>query len=132
MAFPEWFVGPPLVGAASQAYIVYEATTAAEAAKYVSDGYKGPYATQAQAQAQAATRQAAAQSTEGPTIPSLGSPLTGINAIGAFFNDLGKANTWIRVAKVIVGGLLLIIGIVHITGAGGAVADVARKVPVPI
>jgi uncharacterized membrane protein len=132
VAFPEWFVGPPLVGAASQAYIVYEATTAAQAAKYVSDGYKGPYATQAAAQAQATTRQTAAQSTEGPTIPSLGSPLTGINAIGAFFSDLGNSNTWIRVAKVVIGGLLLIIGIVHITGAGGAIADTARKVPLPV
>jgi hypothetical protein len=130
VAFPEWFVGPPLVGASSQAYIVYEATTAAQAAKYVSDGYQGPYATQAAAQAQATTRQAAAQSTE--VNPKLPNPLTGINAIGAFFNDLGNANTWIRVAKVVIGGLLLIIGIVHITGVSGAAADVARKVPLPV
>lgn len=38
----------------------------------------------------------------------------------------------IRGTKIIVGGLLLIIGLVHITGAGGAVASAARKVPVPI
>lgn len=59
-------------------------------------------------------------------------PLTGVDAIGGFFNKLGEANTWIRVAKVAVGGLLLIVGIVHITGAGGPVASAARKVPLPI
>ena len=59
-------------------------------------------------------------------------PLSGIDAIGAFFSTLGQANTWIRVAKVVVGGVLLIVGIVHITGADNAVAAIARKVPVPI
>jgi hypothetical protein len=59
-------------------------------------------------------------------------PLSGLNAIGAFFNNLGNANTWIRVAKVVVGGLLLVVGLVHITGAGGAAADAARKIPLPV
>jgi hypothetical protein len=59
-------------------------------------------------------------------------PLSGVDAIGAFFNKLGDPHLWIRVAKVVTGGLLLVIGLVHITGAGGAVASVARKVPVPI
>jgi hypothetical protein len=56
----------------------------------------------------------------------------GLTQIGQFFSNLTQANTWIRVGKVIVGGLLLIIGLVHITGSGGAVADTARKVPLPI
>ena len=130
MAFPEWFVGPPVVGASTDAYQVVEATTAAEAATFTKDGYQGPYPTLAAAQAQATTRQAAANSTV--FNPKLPNPLTGVNAIGAFFNDLGNSNTWIRVAKVVIGGLLLVIGIVHITGISGAAADVARKVPLPV
>jgi len=75
--------------------------------------------------------QAAATGAE-KAVSTLTAPLTGIDAIGAFFNDLGSANTWIRVAKVVVGGVLLIVGLVHITGADNAVADAARKVPLPI
>lgn len=59
-------------------------------------------------------------------------PLSGLAAIGAFFNALGDPNTWIRVTKVVVGGVLLIVGLVHITGADNAVASVARKVPLPV
>jgi hypothetical protein len=127
MAFPEWFVGPPVVGGANQ-YQVAEASTAAEAAKLSGEGYKGPYATQALAQQAAAKATATATSTE----VSLPNPLTGVDAIGAFFNKLGDASTWIRVGKVVIGALLLVVGLVHITGVEGAAANIARKVPVPI
>lgn len=53
-------------------------------------------------------------------------------ALGGFVGALGQANTWIRVVKVIAGGTLLIVGLVHITGADGTVASAARKVPLPI
>jgi hypothetical protein len=131
VAFPEWFVGPPLVGAVSQAYIVYEASTAAQAAKYVADGYKGPYATQADAEAQAQARQTAAQSTE-VNLPSAGSLLGTLAGFLGVKGPISGTNLVIRGLKIIIGGVLLIVGLVHITGAGGAVADVARKVPVPI
>ncbi len=75
---------------------------------------------------------AAATGAENATNTLTTGPLSGLDAIGAFFNNLTNPNTWIRVAKVVVGGVLLIVGLVHITGAGGAVANVARKVPVPI
>jgi hypothetical protein len=59
---------------------------------------------------------------------------TGVNtaSVSSFLTSLSSANTWIRVAKVIIGGVLLIVGIVHITGADNAVASAARKVPLPI
>lgn len=130
MAFPEWFVGPSAKG--SSTYAVYEATTAAQASAYTADGYKGPVPTAAEAKALASEitqAQAAVASVQS------GPNLSGLAAIGAFFNTLnhvsGKA-LLIRGTKIVVGGLLLIIGLVHITGAGGAVADAARKVPVPI
>lgn len=58
--------------------------------------------------------------------------IPGLSQVGDFFSALTQANTWIRVAKVVFGGVLLVIGIAHITGAGNAVASAARKVPVPI
>lgn len=62
----------------------------------------------------------------------LPNPLTGLDAIGSFFGTLTSANTWIRVAKVLVGGIVLVIGLAHITGASNAVAQAARKVPLPV
>ena len=56
----------------------------------------------------------------------------GLEAIGAFFASLGQANTWIRIVKVLAGGVLLITGIAHITGAQNAVTNIARKVPLPV
>lgn len=99
--------------------------------------WQGPFATQAEAHTAANPQQQsanpvndavnAAQNSSGLSIPA---------SIGNFFAALGEANTWIRVAKVIVGGVLLIVGLVHITGADsgtkvvGQVASIARKVPV--
>jgi hypothetical protein len=61
-----------------------------------------------------------------------GSTLAGLAQIGAFFAALTDRNTWIRVAKVIIGGTLLIISLAHITGADNAVSRAARTVPLPI
>ncbi len=94
----------------------------------------GPYATKAEAQAWQTSANTAGNSPGSVVggVTNAAVNATGINAIGGFFSALGEANTWIRVAKVVVGGALLIIGLVHITGADNAVASIARKVPVPI
>lgn len=103
----------------------------------------GPYATKAQAEAAAGTPgHSAAPVTPGTAVttagsdngvtPSLPNPLSGLAAIGAFFSSLGLASTWVRVAKVVIGGTLVIVGLVHMTGATGTVATAARKVPLPI
>jgi hypothetical protein len=57
---------------------------------------------------------------------------TGVNAIGDFFKLLADKNLWIRAAKILVGGVLVIVGLAHMTGADNAVASAARKVPLPI
>lgn len=59
-------------------------------------------------------------------------PLNFLQPVGQFFRDLASPNTWIRITKVVVGGLLLVIGLVHITGISGTAADTIRKVPVPV
>jgi hypothetical protein len=68
--------------------------------------------------------------TPGGAAGAVGSTVPGLSDIGAFFSTLAQAATWTRVAKVVVGGALLIIGISHLTGADNAVANAARKVPV--
>jgi hypothetical protein len=112
------------------------------------------YATQAEAEANPQTMndvQAAlggAQALAGYSGSSTNIPTPGGVAIGAgatastaanaipglsqFFNALTQINTWIRVAKVIIGGTLLIISLAHMTGAENAVASAARKTSLPI
>jgi hypothetical protein len=56
----------------------------------------------------------------------------GLSAAEQALAALQNANTWIRVAKVIIGGALLLIGLAHMTGADNAVATAARTVPLPV
>jgi len=128
-------------GSGTQASVVVQAASAsqAQAAEQAKLGVQatvtevdGPYGSASGAQHGQSAKQAQInQATQAGNIP-IPNPLSGLDAIGAFFSALSEANTWIRVSKVVIGGLLLIIGLVHITGAGGAAASVARKVPLPI
>lgn len=45
---------------------------------------------------------------------------------------LTSKNLWIRAAKVVIGGTLVIVGLAHMSGASNAVARTARKVPLPV
>ena len=103
----------------------------------------GPYATQALAQAAANGKgtngvpgtgksTGSSTSTVNSANGSLPNPLSGLAAVGDFLVRLGDPNTWIRVAKIIIGGTLLIVGLAHMSGADNALASVARKVPVPV
>lgn len=46
--------------------------------------------------------------------------LTGINAIGDFFNRLTQSATWVRVGEVVAGGLLLYLGLKAVVAPSGA------------
>lgn len=52
------------------------------------------------------------------------------SSLATLLGNLTAAATWVRVAKVVIGGALVIIGLSHMTGASNAVARTARKVPV--
>jgi hypothetical protein len=57
--------------------------------------------------------------------------LTGLPAIGDFFNRLTQANTWIRVGEVVAGLLLLYVGVTALfrnTAAGDAAKSVKNTV----
>jgi len=51
----------------------------------------------------------------------------GIADIGGFFRDLGSANTWIRLGKVILGAVLITVGVVKLTGADKTIGGIAAK-----
>jgi hypothetical protein len=109
----------------------------------------GPYVTQAQANAaipaiqkahpapgeasqvvDAATGQPQSANSVSNPLDFLKNVAGGIGEIGDVVHTLTEANTWIRIAKVVAGGLLLLIGLAHITGAENKVASIARKIPV--
>jgi hypothetical protein len=112
-------------------------------AQYVSR-YGGPpgagntngYTNRLEAQAAAAKFNANPEPAAGPAMaPSvaptkgLTNPLSGVNAIGDFFNRLTQPNTWIRVGEVVAGLLLIYVGVnalMRDTAAGKAVQSAKR------
>jgi len=86
----------------------------------------GPYATQAQANAAIPAIQRANPA------PGEFQQLTGANptsweqaAVDAY-HALTSSGTWIRVAKVVIGGALVIVGLARITGAGKVIESAAE------
>lgn len=58
--------------------------------------------------------------------------VTGANPTGAeqaivdAYHTLTSSGTWVRVAKVIIGGVLVIVGLAKLTGAGKVIEDVVK------
>lgn len=53
--------------------------------------------------------------------------LSGLDAIGRFFSDLGNPVFWIRLGKILAGGLLLILGLAKLTGVSEKAGSIAGK-----
>jgi hypothetical protein len=62
-----------------------------------------------------------------PKAPSVANPLDWLSNIGRFFSALGSANLWLRVAKVAVGGVMLVAGLMKLSHADQAAYGVAGK-----
>ena len=66
----------------------------------------------------------------GSTIGGVGSAAqathTGIDAVGAFFNRLTEANTWLRIAEGALGIILIAVALAKLTGADNAIAKTAK------
>lgn len=120
--------------------------TGAAEKEAVSLGFHG-YATQAQAKAQPNSvnalqgpaltllidQQAGALPSglpgSGAIPPATGqavSNATGLAAIGAFFSKLGTRGIWTRIAKVVVGAALILVGVVQLTHAQKVVTTVGK------
>lgn len=50
---------------------------------------------------------------------------TGLNAIGDLASALGQSGTWVRVAKVAIGAVLVVVGLARMTGTESGVATAA-------
>jgi len=86
---------------------------------------EGPYQTEVQAAVELAnlTSTSAAGGIAGTSPGVLGgivqgikSPLTGLNAVGDFFQRLSQAATWLRILEVVLGVSLIAIGIAKMSG----------------
>lgn len=92
----------------------------------------GPYTSQAAANAAIAgiqkTNPAPGQLAQTPVVgPAVSAAQSDISSVVGFLSTLGEANTWIRIAKVIAGGGILIIGLLKLTGADKAIGGFAAK-----
>lgn len=125
--FPQWGI--------NNSGAVIEASSSSEKTSYTNEGYSLWFTSQS-----AAKNFASSQTGAGTGSIGIGSDIS--NAFDSFSSwtdglktieeDVTSKALWIRAAKIIIGGGLLIIGIAHITGADNAVATAARKVPLPI
>jgi hypothetical protein len=80
------------------------------------------------AQMQQVLKELGGQPTGGSTLPTPGSVLgsvTGLTGVSDFFTALGKWSLWKRVLEVVFGGVLLLGGIFHLTGAKKTVIELA-------
>ena len=50
-----------------------------------------------------------------------------VSSMEGFFSSLGDINLWIRVGKVAVGGIILIVGLVKLTGADHKASGIVKK-----
>ena len=113
-----WWVVPVPGGIARTGPSASALYQAVQAASRPAGTVAGPFSTQAAAEAWISAKD------KSPiTVPS---PLTGLNAIGDFFNKLGEANTWIRVGEVLLGVVLIAVGVARITGAQNVISQVVK------
>lgn len=121
-------------------YSTVEATSAAQKTAYLKQGYDMWFTSQSAAKDYVSSESSGLAGNVPSGLSSLGNDLsnaysditsweTGIETVT---QDLTSAAFWIRAAKVVIGGTLLIVGLAHVTGADNAVARAARNVPLPV
>jgi hypothetical protein len=93
--------------------------------------WKGPFATEAEAK----TAQNPQQQSPNPVNNlvnaaenSTSNPLTGVAAIGQFFNNLGSAAWWLRIGEVVLGLVLVAVGVAKMVPAFTPAQVIASKV----
>jgi hypothetical protein len=57
----------------------------------------------------------------------VGAAIKGITSLSDFLNVLGQPNTWLRIVKIIAGGIIMTVGIMKLTGADKAAGGFAAK-----
>lgn len=88
----------------------------------------GPYTSKAQANAAIAGIQKAAPAPSTAQVAEQNIPgASDVSSVVGFLSTLGEATTWIRIAKVVAGGMILIVGLLKLTGADKAIGGFASK-----
>lgn len=127
----QWWVVMEATGVSGGTITVYEGTQ--QETELLIGTHFGPYSSLADANKEAATLQNNNQTVAGSIKAGAAGPLSGLAAIGDFFQRLTQANTWMRVGEVVVGLILLGIGVnalfkgapmKAITGTAGTVGKV--------
>ncbi|HEY1618003.1 MAG TPA: hypothetical protein VGG25_10320 [Streptosporangiaceae bacterium] len=127
MAAPEPGIPPGTAGSGWPQWGVDQAgriTEAAGSAAKLRDMAKG-YLTWFSSREAAESWYASQQGLLSGKIPGAGGLLSGLAAIGGFFDKLGEGNTWIRVAQVLLGVALIGIGVARLTHASNLVSRAA-------
>jgi hypothetical protein len=135
MATGQWWIiwyNTAASGGSKDTYKIIQGTQAqaqADAKTALSGTESGPYATQADAQTAAKAGKGSVQQNTNPL--SGGTTTTGstnwYDSIGNFFSALSQSSLWIRVAKVLVGGALVIVGVAHLTGVDNKMISGATR-----
>lgn len=132
-ANPWWVIVATSLGG-SPTYVYFQGTQAqaearAKATIEVSTqkNLYGPYPTEADAKAAVKAGKVVAPTTNSPSIPGIGNPLSAIGDVNSFFASLGQRATWVRILKVMFGGMLILAGLFRISGASKAALGIASK-----
>ena len=89
--------------------------------------WKGPFATEAQALA-AQNPKPSPNPKQALSHALQNGPLSGLAAIGDFFQRLSQGATWVRVGEVVLGLIFLAVGVARITHAVPIATKVAKTV----
>jgi hypothetical protein len=96
--------------------------------------YMGPFKSQTEAKA---AKPGPATIVPGVTVSPSGKVsgpgstiFNGINAVGDFFNKLSEANTWLRIAEGLLGGILIAVSLAKLTGVENVISKAVTKIPV--
>lgn len=106
--------------------------TNAEASKWADSYNRNPNTVQAGSGLSPSTGTTKAGAGQPPGASAIPALTNGIPSLGQFINDLSASSTWLRVAKVIIGGGLLLFALAHMTGADNAAATVIKRLPLPV
>lgn len=108
----------PLGGKATYHYFQGTKAQAQTLANEAVDGsVTGPFATKAAAQA--AVKSGKLTPPSGPQPVNIHNPLSAItdwaSALTTVLKDLTERNTWVRILKIVLGGVVIIVGVLHIS-----------------
>jgi len=124
-SYPQWGIHINPDGTSGS---IREAASAAQKMKDMGAGYLDWFATDALAKNALSSQTSAYGSGGQSTAQAIknANPLSGLAAIGDFFSRLTQPATWIRIAEVALGLVLIAVGIARATGSQNQLSQLVR------